>query len=52
MQLPSSRSTSSVVLNSFLNASMMTDDMNIMTALQSASKEIEPNEILSVLSIH
>ena len=31
---------------------MMTNNMNIMTALYSASREIEPVEILTVLSIH
>ena len=35
-----------------LNDSMMTDNMNIMTALYSTSREIEPVEILTVLSIH
>ena len=46
------RGNSRVVLNLFLNASMMTDDVNIMTALYSASGVIEPVEILPVLSIH
>ena len=31
---------------------MMTDNMNIMTALYSTSSKIEPVEILTVLSIH
>ena len=35
-----------------LNASMMTDNMNIMTALYSTSREIEPVEILTLLSIN
>ena len=35
-----------------LNASTMTDNMNIMTALYSTSREIEPDEVLAVLSIH
>ena len=35
-----------------LNASMMTGNMNIMTALNSTSRKIEPVEILAVLSIH
>ena len=43
--------SNSAVLNSFLNASM-THDMNIMTSLYSASREIEPVEILAILSIH
>ena len=34
-----------------LNASMMTDNMN-MTAIYSTSREIEPVEILMVLSIN
>ena len=41
----------SAVLNSFLDASM-TGDMNKMTALYGASREIEPVEILETLSIH
>ena len=35
-----------------LNASMMTDNMNIMTALYSTSRKIESFEIWAVLSIH
>ena len=35
-----------------LNASMMTGNMNIMTALYSTSRKVEPVEILAVLSIH
>ena len=35
-----------------LNASMMTDNMNIMTALYGISRKIEPVEILTILSIH
>ena len=35
-----------------LNASMMTNNVNIMTALYSKSREIEPVEIMAVLSIH
>ena len=41
-----------VAVNWSLNASMMTDNMNIMTALYSTSRKIEPVEILAVLSIH
>ena len=35
-----------------LNPSMMTDNMNIMTALYSTSRKIKSVEILTVLSIH
>ena len=35
-----------------LNASTMNDNMNIMTALYSTSREIEPVYILAVLYIH
>ena len=35
-----------------VNASMMTDNMNIMTALYSTSRKLEPVEIQTVLSIH
>ena len=35
-----------------LNASMMSDNMNIMTALYSTSRKIEPVEFLTVLSSH
>ena len=35
-----------------LYASMMNDDMNIMTALCSVSRETEPVKLLAVLSIH
>ena len=39
------------VLNSFLHASI-TDDINILTALYSNNREIEPIEILEILSIY
>ena len=35
-----------------LYASMMTDNMNILTAIYSTSRKIEPVEILTVLSVH
>ena len=35
-----------------MNASMMTDNMNIMTDLYSTSREIKPVDVLAVLSIH
>ena len=35
-----------------LNASMMADNMNIMTALYITSRKIEPVEILMLLFIH
>ena len=35
-----------------LNASMVTDNMNIMTSLYSTIREIELVEVLAVVSIH
>ena len=35
-----------------LNASMMTDNMNIMTALYCTSRKIESVEVLAILSLH